>query len=153
MLENMDRAQIIRLAAWYFLVAGIFSLCGGLILFGVGGLAGIGGIIGAGTAGLDESGELAAASAGLAGVGFLAAIFGIISIITAPVMIVTAVGLFQKKPWARMGVVIAGALNVIASIYFLFTGSGISQLIWIAVSGFIVYFFYTDPGIKQELGG
>jgi hypothetical protein len=141
-LNNVNRAQLIRYVAIYMLVAGILSICGGIALAGVGVLGGVSGAV-VSTTGTGDATALASASG-------LALVYGILSLISGPILIIVAVGLFRRMSWARMGVVIACALNAVSALIGLLTGSGIGQIIWVIVSGFLAYFFYTDPGIKQE---
>lgn len=155
LLPGVDRGTIVKIVAVYLVVAGIVGLCGGLALLGVGGLASVMGIGGAGffatAPGGTEAAEAAAASAGLAFVGGLAVVMGILSLIAGPAQIIVAVGLFQRASWARMGTVIVAAVSAVIALVSLLIGSGISQLLWVIVSGFVAYFFYTDPEIKQIL--
>jgi hypothetical protein len=146
-LNNVNRAQLIRYVAIYMLVAGVLSLCAGVALAGVGVLGGVSGALVAtstGTADGQQAGTALAAASGLA------VIYGILSIISGPILIIVAIGLFRRMSWSRMGVVIACAFNAISALLGIVTGSGIGQIIWVIVSGFLAYFFYTDPGIKQE---
>jgi hypothetical protein len=159
MLENIDRAQLVKWVAYYLIISGILSICFGVLLAGVGGLGGLAGAIGLGSgAMLDDpelselNDELAAASAGLAVISTLAFVAGIASIIIGPAMIVVSVGLLQKRSWARMGTVIVVAINLIASLLLTFGGSGLFQILFVAIDAVIIYLFLTDPRIKAELG-
>lgn len=145
-LNNVNRAQLIRYVAIYMLVAGIIGICGGIALASVGVLGGVSGAV------VSTSGTTEAAQAGtaLAAASGLAIVYGILSIISGPILIIVALGLFRRMSWARMGVVIACAFNVVSSLIGIVAGNGIGQIIWVIVSGFLAYFFYTDPGIKQE---
>lgn len=145
-LNNVNRAQLIRYVAIYMLVAGVLSLCAGIALAGIGVLGGVSGAVVSttGTTDATQAGTALVAASGLA------VIYGILSIISGPILIIVAIGLFRRMSWSRMGVVIACAFNAISALLGIVTGSGIGQIIWVIVSGFLAYFFYTDPGIKQE---
>lgn len=151
-LRDVDRAQLIRYVGIYMLIAGVLTLCGGLALTVAGGL---GGLVGAGTFGFlsgTAGSEGAAAATGLMAASGLALIYGILSIVTGPLMVVVGYGLLKRLSWARMGTVIIAGLSVISSLIGLITGGGIINLVWVVASGFIAYLFYTDPGIKSEFG-
>jgi hypothetical protein len=160
MMRSTDRAQVIRLVAIYLLVAGIFSLCGGLALVGVGGLAGIGGIVGgvglqlSNVEGVSQE-DLQQANEALSQLGSISGfvvILGILSLIAAPLLIVAAAGLFQRAKWARNLAVIAFLVNALSSLLSLFTGGGILNIIWVVVSAYLAYFFYRDEGLKAQFG-
>ena len=53
---------------------------------------------------------------------------------------------FQPSEIAKLGLTYAPFL------LGLITGAGFWNLIWVLLSGFIAYLFYTDPEIKRELG-
>lgn len=148
-LKDVNRAQLIRYVAIYMLVGGVLTLCGGLALT-VGGA--LGGIVGVGTAGFLSGTEGQAAGAALAAASGLALVYGILSIITGPLMVVVGLGLMRRMAWARMGTVVVAGLSVISSLIGLLTGGGIMNLVWIILSGFVAYLFYTDPDIKSEFG-
>jgi hypothetical protein len=136
-------------------VAGVLSFCGGIALFGIGSL---GGIIGASSSIIaDQVGDDTAAAevreamGVLAGVGGLAVIQGIISVILAPAMLVVAYGLFQHKAWSRQGVVIVAAIGAVLSLINLLAGGGILAIVYVLVDVFIAYLFATDESIRMAL--
>jgi hypothetical protein len=140
-LDSIGRSNVVRYTAIYFLIAGILSVCGGCALFTAGGLAGIGGLL------------RRNATGALFGVGIGAVIYGLISVLSAPLLIIAAWGLFNRKPWAHTGAVVAGAVNVVSDIlWFLLGGGGILSILFIVVSAFLTYVFYSDAGIRAELG-
>lgn len=157
-MRSTPPAQLVRYVAIYMLIAGVFSLCGGIGLITAGALGGLGGALG--SAALDAAGadsatvnEVNQAASQLAAVSGFAAIWGILSIIAAPILLVAAFGLFQRAKWARMAAVIAFAVNAIASLLgILVGGSSIFSIIWVLVSAYLAYFFYTDAGIRREFG-
>ena len=156
-LKDTPRPQIIRWVAIYMVVAGILTVCGGVLLTLAGGLAGLGGALGLGAlagAGVDvpEAREAAAAAGALTAISGITLCFGLLSIVTGPAMIIVGWGLFNRARWARMGTVIIAGLSVITSLLGLLTGGGIINLLWVVISGFIAYLFYTDPAIKAEFG-
>lgn len=153
-MRNLPAGQLVRYVAVYMLIAGIFSICGGIGLITAGALSGFGGALGA--AALNEAGansaEAAQAMSSLAAVSGLAVIWGILSIIAAPLLLIAAVGLFQRKSWARMAAVVAFLVNAGSSLIGLLSGNGgILGIVWILIGLYLAYYFYTDPGIKQEL--
>jgi hypothetical protein len=153
MLENIDRAQLIKWVAYYLIVGGILTICSGVLLTGVGGLAGMAGVMGAGVNTEIGDPELAAATAGLGAIGVLTVIAGIASIVIGPAMAVVGWGLLQKKPWARMGTVIVVAISLAASVLTALGSVGLLQIAFIVIDAGIIYLFLNDPRIKAELGG
>lgn len=164
LLKNVSRDTIVKATAIYLLISAIFGLCGGIALVGLGGLAGIAGT--GGSAFLDEALEQSEGmteeqrqqfeearqalddAGGLVGLGILAAIGGILLIILAPVEGVVAYGLFQRKAWSRMGTVIVAGIALVVNII---TFNGLWSIIWIVVSGFVAYLYYTDAELKMHL--
>ncbi|HLV35439.1 MAG TPA: hypothetical protein VKY59_10010, partial [Spirillospora sp.] len=65
MLENIDRAQLIKWVAYYLIIGGILTICSGVLLTGAGGLAGMAGLMGAGMNTELQDPELAVATSGL----------------------------------------------------------------------------------------
>jgi hypothetical protein len=154
LLKDVDREQIVRGTAIYMLVYSLLNICGG-VLFGVVGAmtAGIG-AIGAATSnefGSAGSQELAQASSAAVLGGGLLVVLGIISVISFPFLLAAAIGLFQKKSWARMATVIALGLSILLSLVMTGSSGFLSSFFWIIVSGFGIYFFMTDEGIKSIL--
>lgn len=159
-VKGIDRLQFVRYAAIYMLVAGIVNLCGGLALLGVGALGGIGGAIGAvgintaeQTGGLNQQdvNEANQALQQLGGVSVFAVVTGLVSIVTAPLLLLGALGLFQRKNWGRTLAMLAFAVNAIASLLGILSGGGIWNLVWVLISAYLAYFFYRDDGLKQVL--
>jgi hypothetical protein len=157
-VDSIGRSQLIRYVMIYMLVVGVVSLCGGVLLFLGGVAAGIGGLAGAAVlsqAGSTADTQQAAQAAGtlVAASGFLV-IYGILSIITGPAMIIVGLGLRNRASWSRMGVVIVGSLSILTSLIGLFTGGGLGggifSLLWLVIDAFVVYIFYSDAGIKSE---
>lgn len=79
-------------------------------------------------------------------------VLGVLNIILGPAMIVVGLGLRSRAAWSRMGVVVVAGISAVVSLVSLLTGSGVLNLIWLIVGAFVVYVFYTDPGIKAEFG-
>ncbi|HLV36849.1 MAG TPA: hypothetical protein VKY59_17120 [Spirillospora sp.] len=149
MLENIDRAQLVKWVAYYLIIGGILGICFG----------GLAGAIGLGTGVMFEAPELNEMSDGLAVVNARVAairtlifVAGIASIILGPVMIAVSVGLLQKRSWARMGTVIVVAVNLIVLLLLSFGGSGLLEILLAVIDAVIIYLFLTDPRIKTELG-
>lgn len=156
-LDSIGRSNVVRYTAIYFLIGGILGICGGCALLGIGGLGGLGGLLSGSMfsqiGSTPGTAEAQAAAGALVGVSLGATLYGALSLISAPLLIVVAWGLFNRKPWAHMGAVIAGVVNVVSSILGLFFGGGsILSLVFIVISGFLVYVFYADPGIRAEFG-
>lgn len=156
-LAGVSRSDIVRYVAIYLLVVGVLSVCGGLALVTGGALGGIGGVVGgvalqAGDAGLtaQEAAEANQAMAALGAVSGLAILWGILTLVTAPLLIISAIGLFQRKNWGRNLAVIAFSLNAILSILGLITGNGIINILWIVISGYLAYFFSRDTELKAQ---
>lgn len=161
-IANLDRAQLVRWVAIYMLVAGIFSLCGGLAIMGVGTLAGFGGLLGgvamqtaSETTGLtqQEIDEANRAISELGTVSGFAVFWGLLSAIAGPVLLVGALGLFQRANWGRMLAAVAFLINAVVSLLGILSGgSGLISILWVLVSGYLAYLFYRDEGIKAQFG-
>ncbi len=158
MLSGVDRAQIIKVTAIYLLIYGILNSClgilaaiGGAVLGAAGGLTAVTGTA-AGLSTLQDGTNVAAASVAAAGGGVLLIVLGVLYLISVPVLLVAAYGLFKRTSWSRMGAVVALAYTIVLSILSLGNG-GIGSIIWIVISGVAVYLFYSDPEIKTLLHG
>ncbi|MCC6615587.1 MAG: hypothetical protein IT320_19090 [Anaerolineae bacterium] len=158
-MASFDRQQLIRYVAIYMLVAGIFSFCGGIALFTAGVLGGIGGAVGsvalqsAGEVTSEQQQQLDEAARALSEVGAysgLAVIWAIMSLVAAPLLILAAIGLFQRKSWGRNAAVIAFLVNAISSLIGLVTGGGIFNIIWVLISAYLAYYFYSNEPLKAE---
>jgi hypothetical protein len=124
-------------------VIGVLTLCGGIGLVGIGGLGGIGAVVGTVAVDATTGAALGAAS------GF-ALIVGLVSLVSGPLLIAAAVGLFQRKEWGRNLAVIAFLINVVSSILSLLIGGGILNLIWVIVDFYLAYFFARDQDLKSQ---
>lgn len=157
-MRGTPPAQLIRYVAIYMLISGIFSLCGGVGLMTAGALGGLGSAaisVAGQTAGADSAAvnEINQAASQLVAVSGFAIIWGILSIIAGPILLVAAFGLFQRAKWARMAAVIAFTINAVASLLGLISGnSGIFSIFWVLISAYLAYFFYTDAAIRHEFG-
>ncbi|MBX3062912.1 MAG: hypothetical protein KF726_08045 [Anaerolineae bacterium] len=153
-LDSIGRSNVVRYTAIYFLIGGILGICGGCSLIGLGGLGGFMGVFSGGMfSQMGAPDEAQAASGALVGVGFGATIYGFLMLISAPLLIVAAWGLFNRKPWAHTLAVVAGTVEVVRELLGLFFGGGgILSLVFLVVSAFLVYVFYADSGIRAELG-
>jgi hypothetical protein len=152
-MKNLNRAKLIRNVAIYLLIAGIFSACGAILLFVGGAAAAVGGAISnSATSDLGRnSAEMQAALRGLGVASGIAIFYGVLSLISAPLLIVGAVGLFQRHNWGRMVAVLAFLVNAAISLLGLITGTGgFFSLIWVLGGAYLAYFFYRDEGIKAE---
>ncbi len=148
-LSGVSRASIIRWTAVYLIIYAVVNACGGLVLGIAGGLAaGVGAVTAA--SGINDA-EVTAASTQLAGIGGLSLVLALFYIISVPIFAVAAFGLWRRKSWARMGAVIALGFSILLSVLTL--NNGIGGIVWILISGFGVYLFWQDAGIRQELGG
>ena len=142
-LSGINRSDVVRYTAIYMLVVGILSLCGGVGLIGIGGLGGLGAVVGSVAVDATTGAALGAAS------GF-AIIAGLLALVSGPVMIGAAIGLFQRKEWGRNLAVIAFVIHTISSIVGLFFGSGIFNLLWIVIDFYLAYFFARDNDLKSQ---
>lgn len=152
-MKRFDRAKLIRNVAIYLLISGVFSACGAILLFTGGALAAFGGAVSnSATSDLGRnSAEMQAAMRGLGIASGIAIFYGILSLISAPLLIAGAVGLFQRLNWGRMVAVLAFLVNAVISLLGLITGTGgFLSIIWILVGAYFAYFFYRDEGIKAE---
>lgn len=155
-LRGVDRSGLVKAVAVYLLIYALLNVCAGLAMTVLGGLTGIMGastaimMEQAGASSLEGAEEAVAAlqSAGL--FGGMAVVWGLLALVSVPVFLVVAWGLFQRKAWARMGAVIALGITIVLSVINLGSG-GIGNLLWVAVSGFVLYLFLTDEGIRLEL--
>jgi hypothetical protein len=75
-----------------------------------------------------------------------------VPVLAAPILIIAAIGLFRRKAWARIGAVI-GLLLILALVLVAAIGRsiGVFDIIWIAFSAFMIFFFLTDAGVRLEL--
>jgi len=153
-LQGVERSMIVKLVAIYMAIVGVLNLCGGILT----GLAGtIAGIASLGmSSAAREVGAIdaeAGAALGAAGaLGLLGAVVGIALIITGPVMLAAAFGLFQRLSWARMLTVIIAGIGALLALLSFLSGGGLGQLVSAVLSGFIAYVFYYDPEIKAMFG-
>lgn len=142
-LAGVSRSDIVRYAAILMLVIGVLTLCGGFALVGLGGLAGIGAVVG--TVAVDATTGVAAGA-----VSGLAILAGLVALVSGPLLIAAAVGLFQRKTWGRNLTVIAFLINVVSSILGLLIGGGILNILWIVVDFYLAYFFSRDEDLKAQ---
>lgn len=158
MLSGVDRNQIIKVTAIYLLIYGILNSClgilaavGGAMLGLAGGVTAVGGTA-AGLSTLQDGTSVAAASAAAAGGGIMLVVLGVLYLISVPVLLVAAYGLFKRTSWSRMGAVVALVFTIVLSLLSLGNGA-VSGIIWIVISAVAVYLFYSDPEIKTLLNG
>ena len=155
-LRGIDRSGLVKAVAVYLVIYGILNVCAGLALTFAGGMAGIFGASSAavlqqsGVGTVEGGGEAVAAATAAAAFGGFALIWGILALVSVPLFLVVAYGLFQRKAWARMGAVIALGATIVLSLLS-FGSGGLGNLLWIVVSGFVLYMFLTDEGIRLEL--
>lgn len=154
MLEDVSRAQIVKWVGYYMVIVGILRvLCGPLMAL-VGGIAAAGGLAGALSSPFarEASGEIAQASGELVAASGLLLVLGIVGFIAGIAMLIVGVGLLQRRSWSRMGTVVIAGVNAVISLLLFLSGSGGLEIVWLAIGAFVAYLFYTDAGIKQELG-
>ena len=147
-LSGLDRKQIVRWTAIYLVIYAVIGACGGLALGIVGGLAAGVGALSAATIGT-QSTDAAAASTSLAAVGGLSIVMALLYLIAVPLCGIAAYGLFKHKAWSRNIAVIALGFDLVISLFSL--GNGIQYLVSIVISGFFIYLFWSDAGVKQVL--
>jgi hypothetical protein len=145
LLPGTDRGTIVKVVAIWLVISGVLGLCFALPLLGVGALGGLGGL---GAAAVGDAG----AAAVVATASGVLLILGIVSLVVGPASLVVAWGLYNRRQWSRMGVVVLMGISAIVNLLFILTGNGlINNLIPLLIDGFVAYFFYTDSGIQQIL--
>jgi hypothetical protein len=149
-LSGVDRSSIIKLTAIYLLIWAILNACGGILLGIAGGLAAGAGVL-VGTTDELSSTEAAAASSALMGMGGLIVVLGLLSLVAVPLCAAAAFGLWRRKAWARIATIVAFGFSILLSVLTL--SSGAAGFVWILISAFGIYLFWTDAGIKQQLNG
>jgi hypothetical protein len=152
-MKNVNRASLIRAVALYLVLYALLNACIGTLAVVGGGLASIFGATtgvmmenGASTldSGLDTS-----ASAALTVLGGAVALYGVLSLISIPVLVIAAYGLYRHTSWARIAAIVALVYTIVLSV--LTVSGGLVNVLWIVISGFVLYLFLTDQGIKDEL--
>lgn len=146
-LSGVDRAQLIRWTAFYLLAFAVVNVCGG-IAFGILGGLSAGVSILTDASGLDSA-TTADASSALGTLGGMSIALAILYFVSVPVFAVSAYGLFRRTSWARIGAVVGLAASIVLSLLTL--NSGLLNILWILISAFGIYLFWTDEGIKREL--
>lgn len=156
-LRGMDRSGLVKAVAVYLVIYAVLNVCAGLALTVAGGMAGIMGASSAamlsqsGVSTLEGGNEAIAAATAATAFGGLAVVWGILALISVPLFLVVAFGLFQRKSWARTGAIIALGASILLSVLGFGNGGGLGNVLWIVVSGFVLYMFLTDEGIRLEL--
>lgn len=128
----MQRPTGITILAVLAIIGGLLGLCGGLTLFGVGGLGVLGG------------------SAEAGGLGFL---FGGMSLLSAVLYLAFGIGAWLLKPWAWILGIIGAAWSILSSVVSLIAGGGslIGTIIAIIIPAIILWYLFR-PEIKQAFG-
>jgi len=147
-LSGLDRNQIVRWTAIYLVIYALIGACAGLAFGVLGALSAGVGAMTAATIGTQSS-EAAAASTSLAAASGISIVLALLYIIAVPLCAVAAYGLFRHKAWSRNIAVIALGFDLLVSVFSI--GNGVQYLISIVISGFFIYLFWSDPGIKQVL--
>lgn len=83
--------------------------------------------------------------------GNFALVTGIIALISMPLFVAVAWGLWNRKAWARIGTILALGLVFGFSVFSLTFGFDVQNLLWFIISGFGFYLYWTDEGLKREL--
>jgi hypothetical protein len=157
---NVQPRQIVRYVGILMLVGGILSLCVGISLITAGGLAAFGGALGtpfiqeAPGVTQEEVQQAQQALRELNQISGLVMFWGVLSIVSGPLLVIAAVGLFQRMSWGRMAAVIALAVNAVVSLLGVVTGGGnvIFGIIWTLLYAYLAYLFYHHNTMKQEFG-
>lgn len=156
LIAQIDRRSLVKATAVYLLIYAVLNVCAGLAMTVLGGLTGVLGAASAGmfeqsaAMGIEGSEEALAAMSEATTFGGLAIVWGILALLSVPLLLVVAYGLFQRRAWARMGAVVALGVTILLSVIN-FGSIGVSSLLWIIVSGFVLYLFMTDEGVRREL--
>jgi len=114
----MQRPTGVTILAVLAIIGGLLGLCGGLTLFGVGGLGVLGG------------------SAEAGGMGFL---FGGLSVVSAILYLAFGIGAWMLKPWAWILGIIGVAVSILSTLVTLVSGNSslISAIISLIIPGII----------------
>lgn len=147
-LSGVDRVSLIKGTALYLIIYAVFNACGGIALSILGGLAAGAGISGA-ASGLADTSDSASAFAAVTALGGLTVLVAFLFLISVPLFAVTAWGLWYRKSWARIATVIALGFSFVLSLLTIATEVG--SIVWLIISGFGIYLYLTDEGIKQVL--
>jgi hypothetical protein len=156
MLKGVDRSTIIKVVAIYLVIYAVVNVCGGIAFTMLGALSGVGAALGgaaagaAGASGAAGSQELQQGVAALAPLGGIALLIGCVSLLSVPLFAAAAYGLYQRKRWSRNLTIVALVVTIVLSVLSL-GSSGITSILWIAVSAFVAYLFYTDAEIAALL--
>ncbi|MBZ0281630.1 MAG: hypothetical protein K8L97_12895 [Anaerolineae bacterium] len=154
-LKGVDRNAIIKGLALYLLIYALVNVCGGILFTFVGALSGAATALGSvaissgAAAGVEGTQEGAQAIGELAGVTAGVLVLGCISLLSVPLFAVAAWGLYNYKKWSRMATVIALIVSIVLSLLSL--SNGIGGILWIAISAFGIYLFWTDAEIQALL--
>lgn len=146
-----ENTVIAVLAAIYMTLLAIFSFCGSLAVVGLGSLAG-GLFSQLGSATTDASASAALSEAASAS-GFLT-IIGIVTLILSIAMLVVAIGVFMKKPWAYQGTLGVNGLYIALVVLGIIAGGGLNivSVVLAIISGVIIYLFMTHGDTKAVFG-
>lgn len=148
---NLQAKQLVRYVAILMLVGGVLSLCGGFGLITAGGLAALGGTVGGEIAQQTQEGRESVQA--LSQVSGGAILYGILTLVTAPLLIIGAVGVFQRMSWGRMAAVLALVINAVINLLGIFMGGGIFfNVVSTLLYAYLAYLFYHHSAIKQEFG-
>jgi hypothetical protein len=128
----MQRPTGVTILAVLAIIGGVLGLCGGLTLFGVGGLGVLGG------------------SAAAGGMGFL---FGGLSLVSAILYLAFGIGAWMLKPWAWILGIVGVAVSILSTLVTLVSGNGslISAIISIIIPVIILWYLFR-PEIKKAFG-
>lgn len=147
-LNGVDRISLVKGTALYLIIYAVFNACGGIALSILGGLAAGAGISGA-ASGLSDTTDSTGAFVALTALGGLTAFVAVLFLISVPVFGFTAWGLWNRRRWSRILTVIALGFSFVLSLLTLVTEVG--SIVWLIISGFGIYFYLTDEGIRQVL--
>jgi hypothetical protein len=146
----MSGQSFITSTAVYSLLSALLNACGALSFLGLGALgSALPGMVDNAQLTAEEQAAISQASS-LSG---LLPIFGILFAILAVLLLVDALGLFQKKSWAwTLTVGIYGASVVLSVISWLTGSFSALSLGTTVIAAAVVYIFMTNADVKQILG-
>ncbi|MEP7290911.1 MAG: hypothetical protein ABI835_03965 [Chloroflexota bacterium] len=149
-LRDVDRVSIIKATAVYLLVYAVLNTCGGVGLALLGRFAENFDLASARPDTISAA-DLAALSRTWESLGDFSLVIGVFYLISVPVFAAVAWGLWKRKRWTRVGAMIALGFTFVLSLIMLVIGVSVETLLWILISGFGIYLYWTDEGIKRAL--
>ncbi len=156
--DSSGNSVIATVSAVYTLLQSAFTICGALgVLLG-------GALFGAFGGALNEaaeqsgtsSAELAEAQAVIGSGTAIFTLLGAALLVIGIALLVVGIGVFMKRGWAYMGMIIVHAAYVVLTLLSVLTsgdiGANVINLVLVALSSAIVFLFWTNDDIKAMFG-